>query len=136
MALTVVLAAIAITAWPPTVAPDGGWPLADAAAGRVLGVTGREPFALDGLPEFKNANALRFPLEQRDATVLPAGAAGASGVVVVVCDPLFDDVVGAACGGAAEEALLARKGPTDLGLVDRFEAGPRRVISVYAAGVP
>ena len=76
VALTVVLAAIAITAWPPTVAPDGGWPLADAAAGRVLGVTGREPFALDGLPEFKNANALRFPLERRDATVLPAVAAG------------------------------------------------------------
>ena len=134
--LTVVLAAIAVTAWPPAVAPDGGWPLADASAGRVLEVTGDEPFALDGIPEFKNANALRFPLERREAPVLPAVAAGTSGVVVIVCDPVFDEVVGAACGGAAEDAWLARTGRTDLGLVDRFEAGPRRVISVYAAGVP
>ena len=134
--LTVVLAIIAITAWPPTVAPDGGWPLADAAASRVLEVTGDEPFALDGIPEFKNANALRFPLERREAPVLPAVAAGTSGVVVIVCDPVFDEVVGAACGGAAEEAWLVQTGQTNLGLVDRFEAGSRRVISVYAAGVP
>jgi hypothetical protein len=134
--LMAVLAAIAITAWPPTVAPDGGWPLADAAASRVLEATGDEPFALDGIPEFKNANALRFPLERREAPVLPSVAAGASGVVVIVCDPVFDEVVGAACGGAAEEALLVRTGRTDLGLVDRFDAGPRRVVSVYAAGVP
>jgi hypothetical protein len=134
--LMAVLAAIAITAWPPTVAPDGGWPLADAAAARVLEVTGDEPFALDGIPEFKNANALRFPLERRDAPVLPSDAAGASGVVVIVCDPVFDEVVGAECGGAAEDALLVRTGRPDLGLVDRFDAGPRRVISVYAAGVP
>ena len=134
--LAVALAAIAITAWPPTVAPDGGWPLADASAGRVLEVTGDESFALDGIPDFKNANALRFPLERREAPVLPAVAAGTSGVVVIVCDPVFDEVVGAACGGAAEDAWLARAGRTDLGLVDRFEAGPRRLISVYAAGVP
>jgi hypothetical protein len=134
--LAIVLAGIAVTAWPPTVAPDGGWPLADAAAARVLEVTGDEPFALDGIPEFKNANALRFPLERRDAPVLPSDAAGASGVVVIVCDPVFDEVVGAECGGAAEDALLVRTGRPDLGLVDRFDAGPRRVISVYAAGVP
>ncbi len=134
--LFVVLAGIAVTAWPPAVAPDGGWPLADAAAGRVLEVTGDEPFALDGIPDFKNANALRFPLERREAQVLPAIAAGTSGVVVVVCDPVFDEVVGAACGGDAEDAWLAGSGRPDLGLVDRFDAGPRRVISVYAAGVP
>ena len=56
--------------------------------------------------------------------------------MVIVCNPVFDEVVGAACGGAAEDAWLARAGRTDLGLVDRFEAGPRRLISVYAAGVP
>ena len=134
--LIVVLAGIAVTAWPPDVAPDGGWPLADAAAGRVLEVTGDEPFALDGIPEFKNANALRFPLEWREAPVLPAVAAATSGVVVVVCDPVFDEVVGAACGGDAEDAWLAETDRGDLGLVDRFEAGSRRVISVYAAGVP
>jgi hypothetical protein len=134
--LIVVLAGIAVTAWPPAVAPDGGWPLADAAAGRVLEVTGEEAFALDGIPDFKNANALRFPLERREAPVLPAVSAGTSGVVVIVCDPVFDEVVGAACGGDAEDAWLAGTGRPDLGLVDRFEAGPRRVISIYAAGVP
>ena len=30
--LTVILAGIAVTAWPPAVSPDGGWPLVDAAA--------------------------------------------------------------------------------------------------------
>ena len=102
----------------------------------MLDVTGEESFALDGIPDFKNANALRFPLERREASVLPAVAAGTSGVVAIVCDPVFDEVVGAACGGAAEDAWLARSGRADLGLVDRFDAGPRRVISVYAAGVP
>jgi hypothetical protein len=134
--LAVVLASIAVTAWPPAVAPDGGWPLADAAAGRVLASTGDEPFALDGIPEFKNANALRFPLDRRDALVLPAGAAPTSSVVAIVCDPIFDEVTGAACGSDAEDAWLAATGRTDLGLVDRFEAGPRRLISVYATGVP
>ena len=58
----------------------------------------------------------------------PAVAAGTSGVVVIVCGPVFDEVVGAACGGDAEDAWLAGTGRPDLGLVDRFEAGPRRVI--------
>ena len=132
--LMVALSAIAVTAWPPAVAPDGGFALADSAAGRVLEATGDEPFALDGIPDFKNANAMRFPLERRGAAVLPAGASGTSGVVVVVCDPVFDEVTGAACGGPAEDAWMGRR--MDVGLVDRFEAGPRRVISVYAAGVP
>ena len=57
-------------------APDGGWPLADAAAGRVLEATGDEPFALDGIPEFKNAEALRFPLERRERPVAPRGRGG------------------------------------------------------------
>ncbi len=43
---TLALALIAVTAWPPAQAPDGGWPLADAAAARVLEVTAGEPFSL------------------------------------------------------------------------------------------
>jgi 4-amino-4-deoxy-L-arabinose transferase-like glycosyltransferase len=140
-AVLVALVVVAVTAWPPPHAPDGGWPLADAAARRVAEVTAGEPFALDGIPPFKNDNALRFPLERRGAPVLasvgedeppPAGA----GTIVLVCDPLFDEVVGAPCGGPAETAWLAGAGRDDLGLVGRFAAGSRRVVSIYSAGVP
>ena len=131
---TATLALLAVTAWPPAHASDGGWPLADAAAARVLEVTAGEPFALDGIPPFKNDNALRFPLERRGAALVPSTPG--PGVVVLVCDPLFDEVIGAACSGPAEDDWLAAAGRPDLGLVDRFEAGSRRVISIFAAGVP
>jgi hypothetical protein len=98
--------------------------------------------ALDGIPPFKSADAMRFPLLRRGVALLPgeadgpAGIAGA-GVAILVCDPLFDEVVGAACGGPAEDAWLAAlPGVPNLRLVDRFGAGPRRVISVYAADTP
>jgi hypothetical protein len=136
-ALAIVLAAIAVTAWPPRVAHDGGWPLVDEAAVRVRATTGEEPVLLAGLPPFKSADALRFPLVRRGTAVLPEdpdGPADASAapMLVIVCDPLFDEVVGAACGGPAEDAWLGDAGLASLPLRDRFEAGPRRVISVYA----
>jgi hypothetical protein len=131
-ALTVVLAGVAITAWPPAQAPDGGWPLADAAAGRVMATTGTGSFFLDGIPPFKSADALRFPLERRGAEVLPGRPDGSWVPSVVVCDPLFEEVVGAACGGPAEDAWrIATPGLPKLILANRFDAGSRRVISVY-----
>ncbi len=138
-ALTVVLAGVAITAWPPAQAPDGGWPLADAAAGRVLAMTKDAPLGLDGIPAFKSADAMRFPLERRGAPVLPQGTEAVPGdvIMVLVCDPLFDEVVGAPCGGPAEDAWLTQPGHEAWGLVDRFQAGPRRVVSILAlATVP
>jgi hypothetical protein len=142
-ALVVVLTVIAVTAWPPMVAGDGGWPLVDEAAVRVVGSTADEPLTLVGIPPFKSADALRFPLERRAAPVLPATVGvtvdtTAAPGLVIVCDPLFDQVVGAACGGAAEDAWLAGAGAgaPDARLIDRFEAGPRRTISVYAVPVP
>jgi hypothetical protein len=63
--------------------------------------------------------------------VLPDDHTG-PGAVVVVCDPLFADVVGAACGGPAEAAWAAEHGVT-APIVDRFDAGSRRVITVYGA---
>ncbi len=131
---TAVLALIAITAWPPAHAADGGWPLADAAAARVLEVAGGEPFALAGIPPFKNDNALRFPLERRGAMLSPSAAR--AGLVVLVCDPLFDQASGVACGGPAEDAWVAAADRGDLGLVARIDAGERRVVSIFAAGVP
>jgi len=131
----VVLVTIAVSAWPPAVSPDGGWALVDQAAARVITSAGGAPFALDGIPPFKSADALRFPLEHRGVMPLDADALageGAPSVAVVVCDPLFADAVGAACGGPAESAWLASHAPA-LGLTDRFDAGPRRTISVFRA---
>ena len=142
--LGVGLVAIAVTGWPPAVSPDGGWRLADAAAGHVIEVVvagwrASEPKLLVGLPAFKPDDALRFPLERRGLPLEPpaprptAGGTLATGVVVVVCDPLFDDVTGFACGGPAEDRWLADAyPPATMQLEDRFRAGDRRVVSVYA----
>ncbi len=135
-AASVVLVAIAVSAWPPAVSPDGGWALVDQAAVRVIGSAGGQPLALDGIPVFKSADALRFPLEHRGVVPLLADALAGDDpppVAVVVCDPLFADATGAACGGPAESAWLATSAPS-LVLADRFAAGPRRTISVFRAG--
>ena len=131
-AMGTILVAGAILGWPPAVADDGGWRLADQAAERVVGETaGSGEVALVGIPPFKTADALRFPLERRGLVPLADGATGGPGsVTVVVCDPLFDDVVGMPCGGPAEDSWAAGQARA-VHLTDRFEAGPRRVISIY-----
>jgi 4-amino-4-deoxy-L-arabinose transferase-like glycosyltransferase len=113
--------------WPPPTAPDGGWPAAEAAATRIVRTTGDRSIALLSVPTFKAADAIAFPLVREGAVVAPLGSASA---LVVVCDRLFEPIVGAACGGPAEEATL---GPTDatLRLADRFDASSRTAISVY-----
>lgn len=118
--------AAGVPAWPPSVAPDGGWPAAEAAAARVSDVAGPEA-AVVSLPEFKTGDGLRFPLVRRGVLVRDGAPATA-----VTCDPVFEEAIGAACGGPAEDAWLARRpdGST-LELVDRFTSGSRRVISVY-----
>ena len=126
------LVVVSIVAWPPATSPDGGWRLADAAAARTIRSTGDLPFQLVGIPRFKNSNAMRFPLEHRGASPVAIDASATpGGPLVVVCDPLFNEVVGAACGGPAEDALLAAGGAAGMDLLDRFDAGSRRVISVY-----
>ena len=140
--LVAVLVAIGVSAWPPVVAEDGGWRLVDQASTRIADSTGDVAVALDGIPPFKSADALRFPLLRRGVVLLPGEADGPDGIAgaemaVLVCDPLFDEVVGAPCGGPAEDAWReALADGANLRLVDRFDAGPRRVISVYAADVP
>ncbi|MHB8891995.1 MAG: hypothetical protein ACYC65_08100, partial [Candidatus Limnocylindrales bacterium] len=108
-ALAVVLVAIGIVSWPPRVAEDGGLRLVDLAAARVAGSTGPGAVALDGVPPFKSADALRFPLLRHGVRLLPEEAGGAAGIgpagaAVLVCDPLFDEVVGETCCGPAEDA--------------------------------
>ena len=135
------LVVVSVARWPAAASPDGGWPLADAAAGRVqatlqtLTTRTRLDTALVSIPDFKSADAIRFPLVRRGVDVWIPGAPEFRVVdqLVLVCDPLFEDVVGQRCGGAAEGTWLgAEERPWRL--VDRFEAGPRRVVSEYAIG--
>jgi hypothetical protein len=126
------LAVVAVTAWPPAVAPDGGWRGADEAAARIQQTAAGRSLALDGIPPFKSAAAIGFPLVHRGAS--PVAASASPGVTVVVCDPLFDGVVGAPCGGPAEDAWLAASPHSGLVLAGRFDAGPRRIVSLYETG--
>jgi Dolichyl-phosphate-mannose-protein mannosyltransferase len=132
--LGLVLLVVGVIAWPPATADDGGWKLADEAAARVVReAAGSGGVELVGIPPFKSADALRFPLERRGLVPADGGlaaATGTAGTAVVVCDPLFNEVVGAACGGAAEDAWLAGTNGR-LRLLDRFDAGSRRTVSIY-----
>jgi 4-amino-4-deoxy-L-arabinose transferase-like glycosyltransferase len=113
---------------PPRVTPDGGWPAAANAAGAVVAATGGRPTVVVGVPAYKSTAALTYPLTVLGhPPVLPADATR----VTVLCDALFEEVVGLACRGPAEEARLAEVGIAAGPLVTRFEAAPGRWISIY-----
>lgn len=121
------IVALGIPAWPPVPAPDGGWAGADRAAARVASAISG-PVELISLPAFKTGDGLRFPLVRRAVRVVE----GTQAALVLTCDPAFEDVIGARCGGPAEDAWMdGRPGAGSYRLVDRFESGPRRTISVY-----
>ena len=131
--LVVVLVATAVVAWPPRESSDGGWRAAAADARTIERLAAGEPYALVGIPPFKTTNAVRFPLDQLG--VVPPGeeeirSGDRPTVVVLVCDPLFDDVMGAACGGPAEEQWL-RGQAFDAELLGRSHDAARRVISAW-----
>jgi hypothetical protein len=118
---------------------DGGFPAADAAAGRIETAIAGRPVAIRSLPDFKPPHTYAYPLKRDGVTILPESQAE---VLVVVCDDLFADVIGAACGGPAEAQSLAAApfapggtpdgSPTRQPLV-RFEAAPGRWVSVYGS---
>ena len=56
--------------------------------------------------------------------------------VTVLCDALFEEVVGLACEGPAEEARMEELGIAAGPLVARFEAAPGRWISIYEIAGP
>jgi 4-amino-4-deoxy-L-arabinose transferase-like glycosyltransferase len=130
-AIVIAIAGFNLVRQPPAVSPDGGWPAGDAASLRVLDALGGEPspgptVALESLPMFKSADALGFPLTRRGVTIDAARAT--SGPIVVLCDGLFVEAIGAPCGGSAEDALVAGRA---VSLADRFESAPDRWVSVY-----
>ncbi len=135
-----VMVAWAVTHQPPAVHPDGGFPAAAAAAARIESSTGPGPIRLLAIPDFKSVESYAYPLVRggrvlergeviSEGMVITEGAAPAEpGSLVVICDSLFEVVIGAACGGPAEAAVV----PADLGdPIDRFEAAPGRWISTY-----
>jgi hypothetical protein len=134
-AAAVVSVAVAwnLSAQPPGIAADGGWPAAETAGRRVAGVAGGLPTAVMGIPEFKKTGALTYPLAIQG---VPSAAPADAERVAVLCDALFEPVIGKACGGAAEEARVAAIGVAPDELMDRFEAAPGRWISVYRVSRP
>jgi hypothetical protein len=135
IALTVAIVGFNIARQPPAVAFDGGWPAAEAAGQRVLRAAGDRPIRLVSLPIFKSGEALAFPLVHlgRRAQTPAADPAAPPGdaATVILCDALFSEAIGAACGGPAEDAGLEGARVT---LVDRFEAAPGRWVSIYVPG--
>jgi hypothetical protein len=133
--IVVALVAIAVWRWPSWTDPNGGWPAADTAGHRIVAITGDQPVAVLGVPDFKSPDAITFPIVNAGGH-LGVGGAGPAGFVVVVCDRLFESVVGDACGGPAEDLRVgdALEGgslafaPT---LVDRFDVSARTSVSVY-----
>lgn len=118
--------------------PDGGFPAAALAAERIEATAGPGPIRLLSLPDFKSVEAYAYPLvrggrllepseDVNEATLVTPGAeASTAGSVVVVCDSLFEPVLEGPCGGPAESVVAP-----EAGLIDRFEASPGRMISIY-----
>ena len=125
IALLIGLTALGISHWPPFTAPDGGWPAARAAADRIRTDSAGGSIALVNLPIFKQADAYGYPLIL-DGVVWESPDRAAT--VVMLCDAGWYD----GCGGPAEAHWLAtRAGGDGLTQIDRFEAAPGRILTVY-----
>ncbi|NJD29814.1 MAG: hypothetical protein FIA92_16170 [Chloroflexi bacterium] len=126
------LGAVAASRWPPARDPDGGWEAAQDAGVRIATAAGGGTVVLVGLPDFKLADGIGFP-------ILPAGAGlvpieSPTDAIVVACDRLFEGAIGAPCGGLAEDLAVRDLVPGGADLpydISRFAASPRTEISIY-----
>lgn len=145
-----VVGVCALVAWaathvPPPVHPDGGFPAALGAAQRIEAAAGPGPIDLRSLPVFKSMEAYAYPLvlggrilqpgEEVSKAILVREDASESepATLVVICDSLFEPVLGAPCGGPAESAIVSTRSAE---LLERFNGAPGRVISVYRVASP
>jgi hypothetical protein len=123
LAALTALAAWNVWRWPPLTSPDGGWPAARAAAERIERDAAGSSIGLVPLFPAKGVDAYSYPLAL-DGVTLTAPERAAT--VAVLCDSYW--LTG--CGGPAEEKWQAGQ-PGTLTLVERFDAAPDRIISVY-----
>ncbi len=147
------LVALDVGQWPPLTHAAGGWPVMRDAGARVVALDPGATFDVRGLPIFKTAEGLGYPIVAAGASV----AAIATDVdtsalplvegqdLVIACDRLFERVIGDACGGPAEDRYvtrLAAEAGSGTGtavrpvLLDRFVASTRTVVSVYRIEAP
>ena len=143
----VALLVVAVTRWPPAVDPNGGWPAARAAGVQLVETTGQAPTAFLGLPRFETPDGVGFPFVYAGGNL--ASDPGSAEFIVVPCDHLFDQVIGAPCGGAAEDRLMQELAAGSVNpflkadgrpypalgrapqLVERFDLSPRTSVSIY-----
>jgi hypothetical protein len=139
------LVAVELLRMPPWVDPNGGWAAARDAGTRIVAAVNGAPVTLFGLPTFKRPEAIGFPIEHAGGSILVhvdlMGFPEGTDVIVVACDRLFEGPIGAPCGGPAEDADLATlpdvaAGAVSVDLVDRFDASPRTVVSIYRPASP
>jgi len=141
--IVLAIVAVDVSRWPPLTEPNGGWSAARAAGTRIAAASPDALFDVRGLPLFKTAEGIGFPIVAagRDAVIATdeasAGRPAQGGsTIVIVCDRLFESILGARCGGPAEAAFMARipgLGTTTASpiLVEVFDASPRTSISIY-----
>jgi hypothetical protein len=147
-----VVSVVALLGWnlthlPAPVHPDGGFPAGDVVARQVdstltqRGVDRSRPTRIRSLPDFKSTEALVYPMARLGRSYvadLPKGqrALGSASTpdpaagLVIMCDQLFRDTIGADCGGPAEDAFAAQNGLSEPP-VDRIKAAPTRWVSIY-----
>jgi len=130
----VVLLAAALFRQPAWIDPDGGWTAARTAGGRIVQAAGSRSILVLGLPTFKLADGIIYPVAHAGGRVVGDPSVDA-GIVVVACDRLFEAAIGAPCGGAAEDRVVGlgegAGGAGAFRLIDRFPASPRTSISIY-----
>ncbi len=124
---------VEVSRWPGTVDPNGGWPAARVAGERIVATTRTSPVALIDVPGFKTPDGIGFPIVHAGGSLV--SDPWAASYIVVPCDRLFESVVGAKCGGPAEDRQMRYL--TDDGahpmpaLVARFDASDRTSVSIY-----
>jgi hypothetical protein len=126
VAITVASLALALAMTPPLKSPDGGWPGAAAAAERIQRIAQDKPTAVVGVA--KNGAALAFPLIRGGK---PLVAMPAAEVLVVTCDPVFEESIRFKCGGEAETAVARQFWSPSARAVDQFSDSPRCTVEVF-----
>ena len=125
----VVLAVGMLSRKPPHADPDGGWPALRDAGERIASVVGDGEAIVSGIPDFKLPDAIGFPMAYAGVPIQHTDSMGMTHLVIV-CDRLFEHAIQQQCGGPAEDARVGNQFSGTL--LERFDASPRTVVSIYS----